>query len=160
MGKVKVDIVKYLKKNSLCVLCTCNKDEPRASPVSYRSDGLTINIFSEIFTYKYKILKKNRKVSIGIYTSSHPDKGLQLWGKAEVITHEDPRHDKCLPPQVKKNPKYKSLRKIVHLIQITPYKILMIDTARKGNHFLKWEIDKTGKEIEKEIKTFRGATKV
>jgi general stress protein 26 len=160
MGKVRQEIARYLKKNRLCVLCTCKKDEPRAAPVGYRSDGLTVNIFSEKFTAKFEFLKKNPKVAIGIYTKARPDRGLQLWGKAEVITCKDPRHDACLPPRVKKNPKLSKLKKMVHLIRVTPSKIVLIDATRKGNHFLLWEIDKNGKESEKEIKTLRGASKL
>ncbi len=160
MGKIKDEIAKFLKQNNMCVLSTCRKDEPRATPVTYWSDGLTVNIFSEKFTSKFEFLEKNLKVAIGIYASNHPPRGLQLWGKAEIIDHEDPRHDRRMPRRAKENPKYESLRKIVKLLQITPWKIVVVDGSRKGKTFLKWEVDRNGKEIEKEIKTLRGASQL
>ncbi|MBM4129301.1 MAG: pyridoxamine 5'-phosphate oxidase family protein [Nitrospira sp.] len=160
MGKIKEEIAQFLKENRLCVLCTCRDNESRATPVTYWSDGLTINIFSEKFTAKFQFLEKNPKVSIGIYTTRQPDRGLQLWGRAEVITHDDPRHEKHLPQQVKKDPKLRKMKKMVKLIQVTPYKILVVDQTRKGRHFLKWEVDETGKESEKEIKTLRAASQL
>ena len=160
MGKIKEEIAQFLKDNRLCVLCTCRGNESRATPVTYWSDGLMVNIFSEKFTAKFNFLEKNPKVSIGICTSHQPDRGLQLWGRAEVITHDDPRHEEHLPPQVKKDPKLKKMRKMVKLIQVTPYKILVVDQTRKGKHFLKWEKEKTGKESEQEIKTLRGASRL
>lgn len=160
MGKVKEEIARYLKKNRLCVLCACSKNTPRATPVGYTSEGLTVNIYSEKFTSKFTFLEKNRNVALGIYNVSRPDRGLQLWGKAEIISHEDPRHYQYLSPRAKKNPKIKILSKIVKLIQVTPYKIVMVDATRKGNHFLKWELDQNGKEREKEIKTLRKASQL
>jgi uncharacterized protein YhbP (UPF0306 family) len=160
MGKVKQEILQYLKKNRFCVLCTFSSKDLRATPVRYWSDDLKINIFSEKFTAKFKLLEKNPKVSLGIYTARRPLKGLQLWGKAEVITYGDPRHETHLPSQVKKNPRLKGMRKILHLIQITPNKIVMLDQSRQGTPFLQWEIDKDGKEREQEIKTLRGASKL
>jgi len=160
MGKVKKEIEQYLKKNLFCVLGTFSKDNLRVTPVRYWCDDLKILIFSEKYTAKFKLLKKNPKVSLGIYTASRPTKGLQLWGRAEVITHEDPRHDTYLPPQVKKNPKMKAVRKVLNLIQITPNKIVMLDQARKINPFLLWELDNNGKEKEREIKTLRGASQL
>ncbi len=160
MGKVKQEIAQYLKKNNYCVLSTCRKDVPRATPIRYWSDGLKIIVFSEKYTAKFNFLKKNTRVSLGIYSARRPLRGLQLWGKAEVITHKDPRHDNYLPAQVKKNPRMKAAGKILNLIQIVPHKIVMLDQARKGNHFLCWESDKAGKEKEKEMKSLRAVSKL
>ncbi len=160
MGKVKQEIVQYLKKNRFCVLCTCSNNDPRATPVRYWNDDLKIIVFSEKFTAKFKLLEKNPNVSLGIYTARRPLKGLQLWGKAEVITHEDPRHESYLPAQVKKNPKMKAARKVLNLIQIIPNKIVMLDQSRKGNHFLCWELNKYLKEKEQEIKSLRKVSKL
>lgn len=160
MGKVKQEISQYLKKNSLCILCTGTNNDIRATPVRYWSDDLKIIIFSEKYTAKFKLLEKNSRVSLGIYSMRRPPKGLQLWGKAEVITHQDPRHEAYLPSQVKKNPKMKAARKVLNLIQITPSKIVLLDQSRKDNNFLVWEQDKKGKEKEQEVKTLRGASKL
>ena len=160
MGNVKQEIVNYLKKNRYCVLCTCSENSPRATPVRYWSDDVKIIIYSEKYTAKFKLLEKNSNVSLAIYSTRSPLKGLQLWGKAEVINSGDERHDMYLPPQIKKNPKLQGVKKVLDLIQITPNKIVMLDQSKKGNCFLLWESDKMGKGKEKEIKTLRGASKV
>lgn len=107
MGDVTQQIGAFLKKNRFGVLCACTQEQPRATPVRYWSAGLTINVFSEKYTAKFHVLKKNRRVAFGIY-NSRPVRGLQLWGKAEVITCEDPRHAACLPGQIKKNPRMRA----------------------------------------------------
>ena len=145
MGKVKQEIAHYLKKNRFCVLCTSSNDAPRATPVRYWADDLKIRIFSEKYTAKFKALKKNPLVSLGIYTARRPLKGLQLWGTAEVITHADPRHNIYLPPQVKKNPRMQTAKKILYLILITPYKIVLLDQNRKEHPYLLWECNKKGR---------------
>ena len=155
MGKVKQEIAAFLKKNHFCVLCTCSKDASRATPVRYWCDDLKIIIYSEKYTSKFKFLKKNSKVSVALYNSRAPIKGLQLWGSAEIVTRGDPRHETYLPPQVKKNPKMQAAREILDLIQIIPHKIVMLDQSRKGRPYLVWELDKRGQEKEQEIKTLR-----
>jgi len=160
MGKVKEEIAQYLKKNNYCVLSTTRKDVPRATPVRYWNDGLKIIVLSEKYTAKFDYLKKNTNVSLGIYSARRPVRGLQLWGKAEVITHKDPRHNAYLPARIKKNPRMKTASKILNVIQIVPHKIVMLDQSRKGNHFLCWERDTQGNEKEKEMKSLRAVSKL
>ncbi len=160
MGKIKKEIIAYLKENAFGVLCSCARNDPRATPVRYWNDDLIINIFSEKYTAKFKILEKNQNVSFAVYSAKPPAKGLQLWGRARVFTCKDPRHDACLPPQVKNSPKIEAIKKTLHLIQVTPHKIVMLDQSRKSNKYFKWERGKDGKAREKEIKTLRGASKL
>ncbi|MCP4716447.1 MAG: pyridoxamine 5'-phosphate oxidase family protein [Deltaproteobacteria bacterium] len=156
MGKVKDEIITYLKKNKYCVLCTCSKDASRATPVRCWNDGVTIVIYSEKYTAKFKNLKKNRQVSIAMHGSRPPLKGLQLWGEARVLSQGDPQHEQYLPAQVKKNPKIREAAgKVLDLILVKPRKIVMLDQSRKGPHYLVWEADKRGREKEREVKTLR-----
>lgn len=46
----------------------------------------------------------------------------------------------------------------MNLIQITPYRILLLDMSRKGNKYLLWQKARGGTEIEKEIQTVRQAS--
>ena len=60
------EIIDYLGKKQACSLATCGKDGiPRISVVDYVNDGLTIYVFSEGGN-KFKNLKENNKVAIGI----------------------------------------------------------------------------------------------
>lgn len=155
MGGIREEIETCLKKNKYCVLCTCSQDEPRATPVMYQADGLNVMVYSENFTAKFKYLKKNPRVALSFHTTRKPLKGLQLWGRAEVITHKDPRHEAHLPRQAKNNPKLKEACKVLNLVMITPTKIVMFDQARKGAHYLLWKKALGKREIEREIKSVR-----
>jgi hypothetical protein len=152
MGKVKNEIVTYLKQNQFCVLCTCSQDNPRATPVRYNSDDLTIHILSEKHSAKFIVLKKNQHISLGIYNDDAPMRGLQLWGEAKILSHGDPGYDAGLPPEMKDNPKMQDAMKVLNLIKVTPSKIVLLDQSRDGAPYLLWELDKGGNEQEREIK--------
>jgi len=156
MGKIKKEIEKYLKKHKHCVLCTCSGDDSRATPVRYEvGDELQIIIYSENYTKKFKLLKKNKKVTLALYNQRMPYKGLQLWGTAEIVTPDDPRHFECLPIRAKKSEKMLEACKVLNLILITPGRIVMLDQLRQGGRYTLWEKNKKGKETEREVKTAR-----
>jgi len=156
MGNVKDQIVRYLTKNRYCVLCTCAGNESRATPVRYQADDLNIIIYSEQFTRKFSYLKKNRTVTIALYSSRKPIRGLQLWGTAEVITHRDPRHTAHLFPEAKRSAKLQEACKVLNLILVTPRRIVMLDQVPgRGYRYYVWEQDKRGRETEREVKTIR-----
>jgi hypothetical protein len=86
------EIIDYLGKKQPCTLATCGKDGwPRVSVVDYVNDGLTIYIFSEGGD-KFKNLRENNRVGIGIGTGSKAMKtrGINIWGIAEVFDDECP----------------------------------------------------------------------
>ncbi|MFC1591295.1 pyridoxamine 5'-phosphate oxidase family protein [Thermodesulfobacteriota bacterium] len=159
MGEMQQEIKKYLKKNKFCVLATCGKDMPRATPVRFWADGLDVFIYSEKYTAKFKNLKKNATVSLAMYGARAPLRGLQLWGTAEVIPHTDPRHAAHLPPVARKNPKMQAACKVLNLIKVLPRRIVMFDQGRKGAPYIVWECDKRGREKEYESVSLRGLTK-
>jgi len=82
MGSIKQEIERYLKKNRFGVLCVCSNNDPRATPVRYRPDGVMLNIFSEKYTAKFKVLEKNPSVSLGIYSARAPRQGASAVGKS------------------------------------------------------------------------------
>jgi uncharacterized protein YhbP (UPF0306 family) len=156
MGNVRDEITRYLKKNRYCVLCTCAGNAPRATPVRYQTDDLTIIIYSERFTKKFSYLKKNRTVAIALHSSRSPIKGLQLWGTAEVVTHRDPRHAAYLFPEAKRSTKLQEACKVLNLILVAPQRIVMLDQVPgRGYRYYVWERDKRGRETEREVKTIR-----
>jgi nitroimidazol reductase NimA-like FMN-containing flavoprotein (pyridoxamine 5'-phosphate oxidase superfamily) len=85
------EIIDYLSKKHPCSLATCGKDGvPRISVVDYVNEGLTIYIFSE-GGEKFRNLKENNKVAIGIGTSVQTFRsvrGVNIWGIAEVFTED------------------------------------------------------------------------
>jgi len=91
--ELEKEIIDYLGKKQACSLATCGKDGvPRISVVDYVNDGLTIYIFSEGGD-KFKKLKENNMVAIGIGTSAQTFRsvrGINLWGIAEVFTEDTP----------------------------------------------------------------------
>jgi hypothetical protein len=153
MGKIKDAIVAYLSQNQYCVLSTCTQDIPRATPVRYENDDLTVNILSEKQSAKFFMLEKNKNVALGIYNDDSPMRGLQLWGRALVMSHGDPKHAAALPPGMKDNPKMQEAIKNLNLIEVTPIKIVLLDQSRDGNAYLLWQLDQDGNEQEQEFKS-------
>jgi len=154
MGKIKQEIEKYLKKHKYCVLCTCSNDEPRATSVRYEvGEDLTVIIYSENYTKKFNHLKKNKKVALAFYNQRMPYKGLQLWGTAEIVTPDDPRHFEYLPKRAKKSEKMREDCKVLNLILVKPERIVMLGQLKMGGSYVLWEKDKKGKEKERAVKT-------
>ena len=89
--ELKERIIAFLEENPICTLATCSNNIPRSTPVRFRNKGLTIYILAE-GGMKIKNLKENPKVSLslyGEYSGFQSVRGLQLWGKAEIINPED-----------------------------------------------------------------------
>ena len=108
-------LLKFLKEQNVLHLCTCRNNQPRATPLEYRLDGLTFYILSE-GGGKFNNLKVNSNVSFSIAApyDSNKDfwgaKGLQAWGKAKVYSEKsDPRRFKNA---LKKMKVYESLKKM------------------------------------------------
>ena len=90
-NELEQEIIDYLSKKHPCSLATCGKDcVPRTSVVDYVNDGLIIYIFSE-GGGKFKNIKENNRVSIGIGTSTQTIRsvrGVNIEGIAEVFTED------------------------------------------------------------------------
>ena len=89
--ELEKEIIDYLSKKHPCSLATCGKNgKPRISVVDYVNDGLIIYIFSE-GGYKFKNIKENNEVAIGIGTSTQTIRsvrGVNIEGIAEVFTED------------------------------------------------------------------------
>ena len=85
------EILQFISRNKICILATCTENIPRATPVHYLNDGMTLFVYAE-GGGKLKNLKKNPNISLGIhgpYKGFVSVKGLQIWGKAEIIYQKE-----------------------------------------------------------------------
>ena len=85
-----------------CVLATSRNNVPRATPVDFFNDGLTIWIIGDPGK-KILNIRSNNRVSVGIYhpmDRSKPNRSLQIQGKARLVNYKD--HKKMFLPAVKK----------------------------------------------------------
>ncbi len=88
-------IAAFLRRCNICVLATCRNDEPRATPIEYYADGLTIFIAASRGT-KVPNIEANPRVSVGIYSAPYTDwtdwhaiVGVQLTGYAELLRYDE-----------------------------------------------------------------------
>jgi hypothetical protein len=131
-------IIEFLKAQNMCVLATCGDGLARATPIEYRSKGITICFVGEPGT-KIKNIKKNQNVSIGIflpYIGWDSAKGAQITGKAKIIFRENSAEFKegLKAYQWGKTAKelgIKTLPATVELIKVEPEKIKFIDMSLK-----------------------------
>jgi len=144
------EIVDYLSKKQPCSLATCGKDSvPRISVVDYINEGLTIYIFSEGGD-KFKNLKENNKVAIGIGTGSRAimTRGVNMWGIADVFTDDTPEFAhgmKLFSPILKDMEKaigtpIEIPKGMLRMIRVTPTKIVYHHTS-KGIKHAHWEAE-------------------
>jgi len=132
-------IIQFLKKQNMCVLATCGDNVPRATPVEYRSKGITIYFVGEPGT-KLENLKKNPNVSIGVflpYIGWDSAKGVQITGKAKIISRENSTEfeEGLAAYQWEKTAKELGLKTFpetgVELVKVEPEKIEFIDMSLK-----------------------------
>lgn len=146
--ELEKEIIEYLSKRQPCSLATCGNDGiPRISVVDYMNEGLIIYIFSE-GGIKFKNLKENNKVAIGIGTGSRAitTRGVNIQGIAEVFTDDTPEfaHGLELFKPILKEME-KSLGRpltipkgLLRMIRVTPTKIVYHHTS-KGIKHATWE---------------------
>ena len=136
--KLKKRITKFLKSTNMCVLATCSDNVPRATPIEYRSEGLTIYFVGEPGT-KLANIAKNPKVSVGIflpYEGWDSAKGAQLTGHARIISRDNRAEFKQGLKAYKweraaKEIGIKEFPHTIELIRVDPEKIEFIDMSLK-----------------------------
>ena len=92
-------IVEFIKSHNVCVLSTSKDDIPRATPVTYYSEGTTLYILGDRGTTKLNNLGANPRISVGIAdprTSWLSVKGVQITGQVTLITADDPGFEEAL----------------------------------------------------------------
>jgi len=90
-------IASTLKTVRMCTLVTTKDDIPRATPLEYFSEGLTIYMSPDRGT-KTRNIEANPNISISIYNILFPDWenaweglwGMQITGKGELLKEGDP----------------------------------------------------------------------
>ena len=129
--ELKKKIIEFLEEHKICTLATCSNNIPRSTPVRYRSRGLTIYILAE-GGMKIKNIMENPNVSIslyGDYSGFQSVRGLQIWGKAEIINPED-------------GDRYVEARRIVNLEEREDLRKLGIKDIRPEMKAIKIEIER------------------
>ena len=147
------DLKKFIKRNEVLHLSTCRKNAPRATPLGYFSEGLTVFVLSEGGA-KFQNLKENKKVSFSIAEpyfvakDFFGNKGLQAWGTAKVYSK------KKNPGQFAEALKRMNIKNIVRgkrrlapedlppfnyrIIEITPDRI-KYGNPREGVYHITWD---------------------
>ncbi len=152
-------IAAFLSQGNVCVLATCLNGVPRATPIEYYSDGLTIFLAASRAT-KVPNIEGNPRVSVAIYNTPYTDwmdwdnvKGLQITGEPELLRYNERPDDYVAALQVYDWRKYRRAlgktdeepRKTT-LIRIKPKKMEFRDLAlmRDGYSVLQiWELEST-----------------
>ena len=78
---LKREICEYLDKREVLVLCTCNDNIPRATPMDFYTEKDSFNIYvGPAPGIKVKNMEENPIISIGIYTPLSEGKvqGMQI----------------------------------------------------------------------------------
>jgi hypothetical protein len=114
------------------VLATCYKNIPRATPLEFFNEGLTLYVFAEPST-KIANIKRNPFVSAAIYRQpldhSVVQTSLQIFGKAELIS-------------MKKNPRLFKAKAKKWNLYVTIEKLAKIDRAGLSAQQVKALIEK------------------
>jgi len=136
--KLKKRVTKFLASTNICVLATCHDDVPRATPIEYHSEKLTIYFIGEP-GIKLSNITKNPKVSIGIflpYMGWDSAKGAQITGHAKIISRRNiEEFEKGLKAykweRVAKEIGIEEFPKSVELVRVEPEKIEFVDMSLK-----------------------------
>ena len=123
--ELKKEIRKFLNKRKELVLCTCNNNIPRATPMDFYTEEESFNIYiGPTPGRKIKNIEENPNISIGIYTplSEGYVQGMQITasGKENLIFLKE--QDK----------EFEKAQKIVRgkrklILKIIPEKIELLD---------------------------------
>lgn len=123
--ELKREIREFLEKRKVLVLCTCNDNIPRATPMDFYIEKNNFNIYvGPAPGRKVKNIEKNPIVSIGIYTPLSDGKiqGMQITASGEdrlIFLRES-------------DEEFKKAQKIVRgkrklILKIIPEKIELLD---------------------------------
>ena len=139
-------IEEFLRKQTMCSLCTCRRDVPRATPLEYYLHGTSLYMVGHKGK-KIANLRANPRVSIGVYDHVHPTwgdagnwlgvKGAQIAGRARLIWDDDPawaEAHNCFssPTMVKVQPGEKPRGRVMIVVEIEQVEYLDIALKIKG----------------------------
>jgi hypothetical protein len=136
--KLKTLIVEFFQSQGLCVLATCGRGKPRATPVEYFPDGLTLYVLTE-GGRKLENIQENPEVSVAVSTAWlgwERSKGVQVSGRAVVgeagskIFREGVRAFRRRPGRAKA-----SVPDVLKVIKIIPYEVEYLDLTLKSRGY-------------------------
>ncbi|MFC1902957.1 pyridoxamine 5'-phosphate oxidase family protein [Chloroflexota bacterium] len=90
--KLKETVLKYLEEHYTMTMATAKDGVPWAAALFYASDGFTLYFLSEPECRHSKDIAGNPEVAVTInedYRDWREIKGIQMYGKAELVTTED-----------------------------------------------------------------------
>lgn len=117
---LKNDIEAFLKEHNMCTLCTGSGDMVIGTPIEYMYEAGNMYIITE-GGRKFINILKNDKVSAAVYNEYEGFtklKGLQLKGKVEIISIDDPQYDRILEMKKLKPENVKKLNMIMNVLRI------------------------------------------
>lgn len=91
-SQVKETVLKYLEEHYTMTIATAQEDSPWAAAVFYASDGFTLYFLSDPESRHSKNIAEHPSVAVTINEDYHDwrkIKGIQMEGKAELVTAED-----------------------------------------------------------------------
>lgn len=104
-AQLQARIVEFLASQSVCVLATWGKDAPRATPIEYFSDGMSIYLSLDPGV-KLDNVHLNPRVSLGVCNSLKPDwmsakdwtsvRSAQITGIVKFLAPGTPERAKAL----------------------------------------------------------------
>lgn len=139
--KLEKYIADFLKQQTMCTIATTDGKRPRATPLEYYSEGLTLYIAADR-GQKTENLKINQNVSIAVVNTIYPDwtgddwkhvRSLQITGKGYLLSYGDPEYQHALEaynwqPFMKlldKDPGHISRERL--MLKVVPEKIEVFD---------------------------------
>jgi len=91
-SKLKETVLKYLKEHYTMTIATASGEAPWAAAIFYASDGFTLYFLSDPESRHSKDITVNPVVAVTVnedYRDWRKIKGIQMEGKAELVTAED-----------------------------------------------------------------------
>ncbi|MFX0006800.1 MAG: pyridoxamine 5'-phosphate oxidase family protein [Promethearchaeota archaeon] len=132
LEELKKEISNFLDKRKVLVLCTCNNNIPRATPMDFYTEKNSFNIYvGPAPGRKIKNIEVNPNISIGIYTPMSEGKiqGMQITtsGTHNLIFLKEGDEDFDKAQKI-----VRGKRKLI--LKIIPEKIELLDYdfAKKG----------------------------
>ena len=155
--EIEQEIIDYIKKHrpkyKTCVLSTSKDNIPRATPVMYHYEGLTIWISTDTRGgEKVGNIKSNSNVSLAIFDPVESEygwddtRGLQLWGEAEIITYKENEfncaweitNSEGALKAVGREVPIETVKRNLIFIKVKPEKISFMDSKKKRGYKIIW----------------------
>ena len=133
MERLKEEILNYLNTRKVLVLCTCDNNIPRATPLDFYNDGYDLYMTTKS-GIKVDNLRSNPIASIGIYTPLSEGKvqGMQITSTIISFIRQDDDEYEHAKKIVK--------RKAEMYLKIVPEKIEFLDYSLMKEGYAKFQV--------------------